>query len=1178
MNKDIDNWYKSIPTYNNQPPCSLENFSEKQQFIDKEFPPEVDSLVTDEIIKYLQYQIAIIKNDEDLKKRYEDRLKIANKLKSITHWERISKLFPDYELFPPELNSDVFKQNQIGDCYFVSIISLASNYGDLITKLFPISKNPFGYYEVILFLNGWKRVIIDDYIPIYNGKPITSLSRKYEKCIYNILLEKAWAKVNKNFYNIYYGIPSHSMTILTGFKGIHIKIPKEIGDLDRINIINEIENGIKTEGKLYGVNTEGHSYSLLDVHRYYNKYIVFQVRNPWGKIGEIYENLVKNKNHHLLQMFFKQIDKDNYERKDNIKGFIEEELKQEFSDYTLPDKSGIFYISSKYFFDFFSGYDICYSLFDSTVIEYSIKFKDKDVNKRYFYFQMNVKETSRIQINLSTEVIDNFGKRYHDYFNPNIKIINVSNNKEEEYNRAITIKEKGHYIIKWIYTCPKYNPFKKEAPEDEILFWVPFEGNIELSLLGSSIKEKPKNNNYILTGFTLDRNIYKLNEKLGEYYSRKKNLNNLINNIYNIKPELDNKGFSICYRQDECTFSAFIIDENNPKKIFSLSQNNEYPEYIFTGENSYKGRIIGGSTVYCFDGKNFDKVYFGEINHNTFPQYDVKNKDKNKDKIRIKALENRLELTGETLARVTFEKLGRYEGQEKIRSHPHNLTYLITERNYVKCDICRNQLKKGSYYCSLCNFDYCGEKRNCVVGKNGVLEKNPHIIQLIDSLQHDHCLIKAKLLYPYKIFKCFSCLKEISQEEKVYYCTSCDFKICENCKIIEKRGEPWQFHSCWHEHPLTLCKTYGRDNYDKDSWFDIFHDDETKNVITMLPMLPMILSSNYGSMTKTVTLDEHTKEEQEWKGFHVKKPEFKIEPSTVEYSKTANNYPKNNHKIEYEYFFMCNHCGKKISRRHYSYYCTACDFYICIKCYKDYFFYIGRDKENIINLNIGNQKVSSSKCLCFFPKSIKNIKCQICEVFLELTEYNYYCSNCNSFFCLNCYRSHNIIFEENTLIYDGNFISGEKNGYGIVYKRNNEENYRGYWINGKYDLIKDIPHEHKNYYHKEFEKDCKCDICLKTCNKYDTGIFCYDCNMNICEMCVIEINKKTLKRADHECQLSIMKFETEKYCSVCEKKKNNIFFICNICNKKKHFIFTFLDKEYYCCVRCFGINTYNKYM
>ena len=517
---------------------------------------------------------------------------------------------------------------------------------------------------------------------------------------------------------------------------------------------------------------------------------------------------------------------------------------------------------------------------------------------------MNVKEISRIQINLTTEIIDNFGGREPDYYNPEIVIINNSDNTEEKYTEAIIIKKKGNYTIEWHYESPKDNWLNSEAPEHEILFWVPFEGNIELAFLGSSIQKRPRNN-YILTEITLDRNIYKLNEKLGEYYSRKKNLNKLINNIYNIKPELDNKGFSICYRQDECIFSAFILDDNNPKKIISLSQNYEYPEYIFTGKKSYNGRIIGESTVYRYDGKNFDEIYFGEINHNTFPQFVVGDKSK----IRCEAMDNRFELTGENLARIVCRKLGRFEGQKKIRQHPHNLTHLITERNNVKCDICRYKLTEGSYYCSLCNFDYCGEER---YHRSGIIEKNPHIIHLIDSLQHDHCLIKAKILYQYKTFKCFSCLKEISQTEKVYYCTFCDFRICEKCKIIEKRGEPWQFHSCWHEHPLTLCKTYGKDDYDKNSWFDNLYDNETKNEIIEHPKK---LFSNYGSMTQTITVNEHINEEQKWKGFHVIKPKFKIEPSRVVYSQVvptkSNNYPRNSHKIEYEYFFMCNHCGKK---------------------------------------------------------------------------------------------------------------------------------------------------------------------------------------------------------------------------------------------------------------------------
>ena len=72
-----------------------------------------------------------------------------------------------------------------------------------------------------------------------------------------------------------------------------------------------------------------------------------------------------------------------------------------------------------------------------------------------------------------------------------------------------------------------------------------------------------------------------------------------------------------------------------------ISQNNEYPEYIFIGINTYKGRIIGDSTIYRYDGKTFDKVYFCEVNHNIFPQFTKGNKSE----LRCEAImENRFEL------------------------------------------------------------------------------------------------------------------------------------------------------------------------------------------------------------------------------------------------------------------------------------------------------------------------------------------------------------------------------------------------------------------------------------------------------------------------------------------------------------------------------------------------------
>ncbi len=60
------------------------------------------------------------------------------------------------------------------------------------------------------------------------------------------------------------------------------------------------------------------------------------------------------------------------------------------------------------------------------------------------------------------------------------------------------------------------------------------------------------------------------------------------------------------------------------------------------------------------------------------------------------------------------------------------------------------------------------------------------------------------------ILKCFSCLKNILRNGFLFYCTICDFGLCNKCKLIEKRGKIWQFHYVWHEHPLTFCKTKGR--------------------------------------------------------------------------------------------------------------------------------------------------------------------------------------------------------------------------------------------------------------------------------------------------------------------------------------------------------------------------------
>lgn len=195
-----NNWYKNLPTFNNQRPRSLENFSLSQKFDDEEFKEGSASLITKEKFKKLKEKfdkLDINKKDlrsERIRERYKNGLFLIDK--SIT-WERISEKYGDYELFPKQLHCDIFEQGYIGDCYFISIVSLISKYGELVTRLFPIKKNPFGYYEVILFLNGWKRVIIDDKIPFLKGEPLGTRAKKVKNVFILCYLKKHGLKLIK---------------------------------------------------------------------------------------------------------------------------------------------------------------------------------------------------------------------------------------------------------------------------------------------------------------------------------------------------------------------------------------------------------------------------------------------------------------------------------------------------------------------------------------------------------------------------------------------------------------------------------------------------------------------------------------------------------------------------------------------------------------------------------------------------------------------------------------------------------------------------------------------------------------------------------------------------------------------------------------------------------------------
>ena len=1158
---DID-WYKSIPTYLNQPARTSENSSEKEKFVDELFPPIKDSLITKEKLKDLENKYNSSKKKED-----EEKLLLGQKLDKIKEWKRISDLFPDYDLFSPILNCNSFKQGfAIGDCYFASMVSLLSNYGDFIIRLFPIYKNPYGYYEVILFINGWKRVILDDYIPVEkdnnnNYIPITSLSQKFIQCFYHILLEKAWAKVNKMYFNIDSGESCNSLTILTGFKSKYIELDQISGN-NKEETIKELQKGIRNQGYLFGVNTYDHAYSLLDVEKYDNNYVL-KIRNPWGIINgsDMVEKLFDNSQNNLIDEFFQEYVDNNGKKFFLVKtrAIVGPELKKYFLNYKFPKDNGIFYISLDYFYKIFDSYAICYTIFKSTFIEYLFQFSEINVNKRYFYFKLKAKEDSIFQLNLTNYKPDNFGRLEFILNNQNFMIFINNGYDDEPINK---IKKDEEYFI-----CFKYF---YNVPEDEFLFWVPYYGDIDLIFLGTFEYQKSfDDGNYIKSGFKVDRRDYKIRDKLGDIV-RKKNEMMIIVLSYlrkTIKFRPEDRGYLFNYDENDYnTAMTFITNEDDPNDREIISQNLGVREYFYVGKDCYRRKIIGdGKIIVTFNGNEYQKCFSGYIFYNLFPQY-PNEKNKNHSFINQVLMKRIRAANGldEDIVSITQSFEGPFIGQKKFNCHnSHYLTNLITDRKNVSCDYCYDKLPYGSFYCSICNFDHCSH--NCKRQRNKhIREKNPYADYLENTEYHEHKLIKAIIKNERHNFKCFNCLKDLSQNKKIFYCTLCDFRLCQECQINEKSGQKFQFHTCWHEHPLTLCNTEGKTGYiPNEIKKESFNNNVSKENF----------SKNYrqkGSKTITMTDIELPKKEE-------KKIYFNLKTKYKDYNKFEGN------PDDYYFYFICNHCGIKYLRKNDVFYCTACDFYLCLTCQKNYYFnYSAREDKNAIKVSMNFSESYPSKCKCFLGPSKKTESyCTYCGENLILSDWNYYCSICNSIFCNSHYMEHKSIFENNVLIFDGRFKNRKKNGYGITFKKNNEIDFKGEWKDNYFKLIHDIPHFHTNIDEKKSNNSSHCDICLKYCDsQYDNYQICKECDLIICIDCKIEINSKTLKRKDHEHELSIAKYKEENECLSCNKKYIGIFFVCSECNNNeglfgnlKAYIF-----GYYCCLKCFNLKTYNKYI
>ena len=175
------------------------------------------------------------------------------------------------EVFKNEVTPSDIKQGSLGDCYFLSCLSVLAENPKRIKQLFLQDKqNKYGVYCVKICKNGeWKEVVIDDYVPCMNNKPY--FSNAHDNELWVILMEKAWAKLHGSYERIEAGFAENVMHDLTGAPSEVIETNAEdiferLMEADKKNWIMAASAGSSEAaqdqvGKLGLVG--GHSYGLI---------------------------------------------------------------------------------------------------------------------------------------------------------------------------------------------------------------------------------------------------------------------------------------------------------------------------------------------------------------------------------------------------------------------------------------------------------------------------------------------------------------------------------------------------------------------------------------------------------------------------------------------------------------------------------------------------------------------------------------------------------------------------------------------------------------------------------------------------------------------------------------------------------------------------------------------------
>ena len=225
-------------------------------------------------------------------------------------WRRASQAFDGPpEMFKGAASASTVHQGHLGNCWFISALSIIATRPDILNHLIVAQYPQHGLFEFRFFKQGkWVNVIVDDALPFRADGTLLFARSHPPGQLWVPLLEKAYAKLHGSYQALSGGEISYALVDLTGGASEYIRLDSSIGENLKKKqwLIAKMRQGMaewwlmgssfrKSSDQAAGAAGEpegahgliaGHAYAILglqDVVVRGGVTTLVKLRNPWGQ-------------------------------------------------------------------------------------------------------------------------------------------------------------------------------------------------------------------------------------------------------------------------------------------------------------------------------------------------------------------------------------------------------------------------------------------------------------------------------------------------------------------------------------------------------------------------------------------------------------------------------------------------------------------------------------------------------------------------------------------------------------------------------------------------------------------------------------------------------------------------------------------------------------------------------